>query len=195
MPEELAAAEWRSDFRFEVVASGSLLLETHALISRQSIEYFWPFTADDAPAGVDRDAGTETEETARLTPKLRVARRIVVLDLRVLCFFAASFLSGGPRLDFAQGRGGGRNAQVVIRLEVQPELWGHAEVLSEAQGNVRADGPLLAYDFIDAREMQRLCELVGGEAQRFHELCTQNFAGVSGNSFSSSVEPCCESPQ
>ena len=40
--------------------------------------------------------------------------------------------------------------QVVVRLQVEPELWRQAEVAAQSQGRVRSDGALALDDFIDA---------------------------------------------
>ena len=70
-------------------------------------------------------------------------------------------------------------ADVVIGLEVQPELRGGAEILAEADRGIDRDRACAADDFVDAarRNADVLGQAVFGDAQRRQEFFGENFAG------------------
>ena len=76
-----------------------------------------------------------------------------------------------------------RDRQVVVRLQVQPELGFHAEVDAQARGGIGGDAALAGDDFPDAalRQTDFLGQPVLGYAQRLEEFFQQDFArGTSG---------------
>ena len=72
-----------------------------------------------------------------------------------------------------------RKRQVIVRLQVQPELGFHAEVDAQARGGVGSDAALAGDDFADAalRHADLLGQPVLGDAQRLEEFFQQDFAG------------------
>ena len=70
------------------------------------------------------------------------------------------------------------NSQVVIILQIEPELCGQTEILPQADGSVSADGPVSADDFIDAGESEGLRQLIRTHAHGLHELGLENFSRV-----------------
>jgi hypothetical protein len=69
-------------------------------------------------------------------------------------------------------------SQVVIVLQVEPELCGQAEILSQTDSGVGTDGPVSADDVVDAGERKRLRQGLSGYAHGFHEFGLENLAGM-----------------
>ena len=95
-------------------------------------------------------------------------------------------LRGRARLDLSQGRAGRCQPQVVVGLQVHPELRRHPEVFAEAEGDCRrrstptsakaalvggpGDRPLFAHGLIDSREVQGLRQLIRRNPHGHHEF-------------------------
>ena len=94
--------------------------------------------------------------------------------------FAFGVSSSGFGAEVFEGGVGAGAAEVVLVLEVEPELCGEAEVDAEAEGGVGADGALAAQDFADARlgNFNVLGDAVSGEAHGLKEFGKENCAGV-----------------
>src|SRR5262252_6780838 len=76
--------------------------------------------------------------------------------------------------------GSGGCFQVVVGLEIYPELRGVAKVTRQAQGCVGGDGSTFVHNFTNSRD--RDAEVAGqsiyADAEREHELLAQNLARV-----------------
>lgn len=70
-------------------------------------------------------------------------------------------------------------AQLVVGLEVEPELRAITKILGKAEGGVRGDSALAMHDLIDAtrRHADVFREPVFGQAKRLEEFFDQHFAG------------------
>ena len=86
-------------------------------------------------------------------------------------------------LDFAVELAGNRifrDLQVVVRLQVHPELRLHAEELPEPQGGIRRDSALALHDLVDAprRHADALGKALPAEVLAFEEILGEHHAGV-----------------
>lgn len=98
------------------------------------------------------------------------------------CLKRAGMPSGG----FSHGLDGcefvrqrfARQRQIVVRLQVQPELGLHAEIHPEAGSGVRGDGAFAGDDLSDAalRHADGFGQPVLGDAQRFEEFLVEDFS-------------------
>jgi hypothetical protein len=74
--------------------------------------------------------------------------------------------------------------EVVIRLQVDPELGRGVERLSQEPGGLGSHAPLASHDLVDPLDGD--FEVVGepdlGESQRLEELLLENHSGMGGNS-------------
>ncbi len=72
-----------------------------------------------------------------------------------------------------------RDRQVVVRLQVQPELGLHTEEDAQAGGGIGGDAGLAGDDFADAalRHANFLGQPLLRHAQRFEKFFQQDFAG------------------
>src|SRR5262249_6836954 len=61
-----------------------------------------------------------------------------------------------PRPDFPAHAAPLGNSQVVVVLQVEPELCWQAKILSQADGSLGADGTISAHDFVDSWKVQCL---------------------------------------
>jgi len=68
--------------------------------------------------------------------------------------------------------------QVVVGLQVEPELRRHAKVTPKPQGGTRGDGSLALDNFINAARGHAdvFSQSVLGDAHRFEEFLNQDFA-------------------
>lgn len=84
--------------------------------------------------------------------------------------------------DLVQGLATGSEPEIVSALKADPELGGVAEVAAQAECSVGRDTALATDKVVDARggDVEFLGEPVGGEAEGFHELREEDFAGVDG---------------
>lgn len=75
------------------------------------------------------------------------------------------------------------HAQLVVRLQDDPDLGRDAEVAAQSQRRVRRDGPLAVDDLADAprRHVDVPGQLVDANTQRLHELFEEDFSR--GNRF------------
>src|ERR1017187_1124269 len=69
--------------------------------------------------------------------------------------------------------------KLIRALEVHPEISGHAEILSKAQGRVRRYVPLSSQELIEAvrRHFDNVCQLFGRESDLL-QLVAEDFSGV-----------------
>jgi len=74
---------------------------------------------------------------------------------------------------------------VAARLQVDPKLGRRSEVLGQAQGDVRSDGPPATDNVVDPRHRpgEFGCQPIGGQSQRFQKVLPQRFAGVDGRHY------------
>lgn len=84
-----------------------------------------------------------------------------------------------PRFRFQPGRALG-DAQVVVHLEVEPQLRRHSEIFAESQRGVGGDRALAVDDIADAvgRDGDLARERVDAHLHRLHEFLVEDFAGV-----------------
>ena len=68
--------------------------------------------------------------------------------------------------------------EIVVRLEVHPELWRSPEIPSETKTGISGDGPPAANDIVDAshRRLQFDCEATDRKVKRFEKVLPQRFA-------------------
>jgi len=80
------------------------------------------------------------------------------------------------RLDLGPG-GPPHYPEVVVRLQVEPDLGRNAEVLPEPEGSIRGDRPLAADDLADTigRNVNIPGQPVNTDAQGLHEFLEQDF--------------------
>ena len=88
------------------------------------------------------------------------------------------------RLDAFADSAAFRDPQVVVILQIEPELRGQTEILSQPQGGVGTDSAVPTDDLVDARKIQRLGQRIRTYAHWFHELGLQNFSGMDGKNLS-----------
>ncbi len=81
--------------------------------------------------------------------------------------------------------------QVVVRLQVEPELRGGAESTGQTQGGIGCDAALALNDGVDAiwRDAQGARQSVLADPQRFEEFFHQNLTGMDGRNFTDHVTP------
>src|SRR6266702_4720381 len=96
-----------------------------------------------------------------------------------LCCWALLRVDPHPRFRLQPGRALG-DAQVVVHLEVEPQLRRYTEVFAQTQGGVGGDGALAVDDVTDAvgwhGDFAR--ERVDAHLHRLHEFLVEDFAGV-----------------
>src|SRR5690349_3867597 len=74
------------------------------------------------------------------------------------------------------------DVQVVLILQIEPELGGGAEVLAQAQGRVGSDRALAMHDLVDParRHANADCKPVLGDLEPLDEVLHQHLAGMDG---------------
>jgi hypothetical protein len=72
--------------------------------------------------------------------------------------------------------------EVIADLQAQPDRGAGAEVARQAHGGIDRDGSLAMNDLADAnrRNAKIVCQAILAQAERFHEVFQQNFAGMDG---------------
>ena len=75
--------------------------------------------------------------------------------------------------------------EVVARLHIEPEPFGRAEVASQAEGGIRADGTGAVYDLVDATrgDADVLGQAVLREAERLEKVVREDFARMNRSKF------------
>ena len=75
-----------------------------------------------------------------------------------------------------------REAQVIVGLQVEPDLRRHAEILAEPQCRIRRDGALAVDDGADAvgRHADGASQPVDADVERQHEILIEDLAGGNG---------------
>jgi hypothetical protein len=74
-----------------------------------------------------------------------------------------------------------REAQLVLLLQVQPDVWAGAKPVAESQGRFRGDCPLTIDDLRDAVGGHGQCATERGRADaQLLELIRENLTGMNG---------------
>jgi hypothetical protein len=82
-------------------------------------------------------------------------------------------------------------SQVVIILQVEPELRRQTEILPQSNRSISADRSFSPYNLIDARKVQGFCQLICADIHWLHELGFENLSWMDGKDpvFSSRHKP------